>query len=102
MASEPTYSNLEKGKTYDIQVFDSIAGRIGKVIDKEKGKKDQPGSVLIEFKRPPSYIDKRGVEIKQSPTYTIWVSGDYPIYSYRELVYSTNEDKIEKDMAHSA
>lgn len=96
--NEPTYNQLEKGKTYDIQVFADLPGRIGTVIQKEKGKKDLPGSLLIEFQRSPSYFDKRGVEIKQSTKYQVWVMGDYPIYSYRELAYSTRDKEAEKDI----
>ena len=98
MGKEPTYSDLEKGKVYDIQVFDGIPGRIGKVIDKEKAKKDQPASVLVEFTRSP-VIYIKGIETKVSPKYTIWLDGDYPIYSYRELSHITISEETRKDLA---
>ena len=88
--NEPTYSNLDTGKTYDIKVFEDSPGTIGKVLEKEKSKKDKVGSVLIEFKRANTFINKQGIEVKCSPTYTVWVMGDYPIASYRELDSALN------------
>lgn len=94
--NEPTFSELEVGKVYDIQTFDGIGGRIGKVLEKEKTKKGQaPGSLQIEFHRPPVAMIK-GVEVKVSPTYRVWVKGDYPIAKYTEV---TRHDESNKPIA---
>lgn len=96
--NEPTFSELEVGKVYEIQTFDGIGGRIGKVIEKEKTKKGQtPGSLHIEFHRAPTAIVK-GIEVKVSPTYKVWVKGDYPIASFREV---PRHDESNKPIASS-
>ena len=83
-----TYNHLDSGKTYDIQVFEGLSGRIGTVIKKEAPSKDNDmkGSVLIEFIRPDKVYDKESNKlVPQEPKYQIWLMADYEIASYREL-----------------
>ena len=91
------YNNLEKGKTYDIQVFDGISGKIGKVLEKEKGsiKKNTKDTLLIEFIRP-AFATVRGIEVRVDPKYSIWVDGDYEISAYRELSKDMVNDRSNK------
>ena len=95
--SKITYNNLDTGKTYDIQVFDGLSGRVGKVIQKEKPSEenDNKGSVLIEFTRPDQVYDKESNKlVPQSTTYQVWVMADYEIASYRELSRDMVKDRI--------
>ena len=83
--NEPLFNQLEKGKTYDICMFDGLGSKIGTVLQKEKNTKDKVGSLEIQFQRSPVYFDKNGIKHKQTTRFTVWIMGDYPVYSYREL-----------------